>query len=286
MTAPLTPPECDLKEFPFTPIYRARLFGSAFHAKANDAEWRAGVTLWLKSQDQVPAGSLPNDDTELCRLAEYGRDLKTWLKVKTLALHGWFQCSDGRLYNNVVAQVVNDQWQAKLDQRNRTIKARVANLEKRLLQTTDEDSRSDIESQLQALRQRPSQGAEPPRSEPVTNPVTELVTASKRRDSDSEGKGHTSQPSRPTSHKNQEILDSSVSAGRNGNGKQNGATTIADPRERLARFQAKVAKRLGTKGWEIVASASDKQDPRHDENLALCKAAARDMDKGWPQLWT
>ena len=34
-----------------------RLFGSSFHARASDAEWRAGVTLWLKSFHQVPAGS-------------------------------------------------------------------------------------------------------------------------------------------------------------------------------------------------------------------------------------
>ena len=32
------------------------------------------MTLWLKAQDQVPAGSLPGDDVELCRLAELGRD--------------------------------------------------------------------------------------------------------------------------------------------------------------------------------------------------------------------
>ena len=29
-----------------------------------------GGTLWLKSWDQVPAGSLPDDDVDLCRLAE------------------------------------------------------------------------------------------------------------------------------------------------------------------------------------------------------------------------
>jgi hypothetical protein len=112
---PPVPPEADLKDFAFTPLYRARLFGSAFHARANDAEWRAGVTLWLKSQDQVPAGSLPDDDIDLCRLAELGRDLKTWRKVREGALRGWFKCSDGRLYHNVVAEVVNDQWASRQD---------------------------------------------------------------------------------------------------------------------------------------------------------------------------
>ena len=35
-------------------------------------QWRAGVTLWLKSFHQVPAASLPDDDVALARLAELG----------------------------------------------------------------------------------------------------------------------------------------------------------------------------------------------------------------------
>lgn len=110
---PMTPPDSDLKDFPFTPIYRSRLFGSEFHANANDSEWRAGVTLWLKSWDQVPAGSLPTDDIALCRLAEFGRDMKGWQKVKARALHGWTECSDGRMYHEVVAGGVNDAFERR-----------------------------------------------------------------------------------------------------------------------------------------------------------------------------
>lgn len=117
LPAPPVPADADLRDFAFTPIYRARLFGSAFHARTSDAEWRAGVTLWLKSQDQFPAGSLPDDDIDLCRLAELGRDLKTWRKIRKGALHGWYKCSDSRLYNDVVAEVVNEQWTGKLRQR-------------------------------------------------------------------------------------------------------------------------------------------------------------------------
>jgi hypothetical protein len=32
LPAPLVPEDVDLRDFPFTPIFRARLFGSAFHA--------------------------------------------------------------------------------------------------------------------------------------------------------------------------------------------------------------------------------------------------------------
>lgn len=106
LPTPFVPADADLRDFAFTPIYRARLFGSSFHARVNDSEWRAGVTLWLRSWDQAPAGSLPDDDIELCRLAELGRDLKAWKRVKEGALHGWVKCSDGRLYHEVVAACV------------------------------------------------------------------------------------------------------------------------------------------------------------------------------------
>lgn len=125
----------DLRDFPFTPIFRSRLFGSSFHARVSDAEWRAGVTLWLKSWDQVPAGSLPDDDVDLCRLAELGRDVKVWRKLRQGALHGWFTCSDGRLYHKVVAEGVNEAWQRKQEQRDRTEKARAAKLAKKLAQS-------------------------------------------------------------------------------------------------------------------------------------------------------
>lgn len=103
---PPIPEGVDLHDFSFTPIFRTQLFRSAFHARASDTEWRAGITLWLRSWDQIPAGSLPDNDVELCRLAELGRDQRTWKKIKQMALHGWYICSDLRLYHRVVAEGV------------------------------------------------------------------------------------------------------------------------------------------------------------------------------------
>jgi len=116
---PMTPADCDLRDFQFMPLDIARLFGSEFHARASDGEWRAGLTLWLKSYHQVPAASLPDDDVALARLAEYGRDLKSWRVVKEGALHGWAKCSDGRLYHPVVAEKVLAAWLQKLHARLR-----------------------------------------------------------------------------------------------------------------------------------------------------------------------
>ena len=119
---PLVASDVMLQDFRFLPIDITRLFGSRFHAIASDSEWRAGVTLWLKSYHQVPAGSLPNDDIELARLAEFGRNLKDFLKVKQVALYGWIECADGRLYHQVVAEKVNEAWAKKQQQREKGLR--------------------------------------------------------------------------------------------------------------------------------------------------------------------
>lgn len=117
LSAPLTPADLDLRDFAYMPVDIGRLFGSEFHAAASDAEWRAGMTLWLKSYHQVPGASVPDDDVALARLAEFGRDIKGWRKVKTAALRGWVKCSDSRLYHPVVAEKALEGWLEKLAQR-------------------------------------------------------------------------------------------------------------------------------------------------------------------------
>lgn len=219
--APLPPPpvpsDADLKNFPFTPIYRARLFGSAFHAKATDAEWRAGVTLWLKSQDQCPAGSLPEDDTELCRLAELGRDLKSWRKVKIGALHGWYPCADGRLYHATVAETVREQWTGKVAQRQRTLKARIAAAEKRLEQCTDASAQADIKEQLVALRHELSQSHSAAVADHVTGSVTDHVTATNRKGKgEREGKGEGYNSARASRGDGQNVIPLSPASRRKG----------------------------------------------------------------------
>lgn len=174
--APPVPADADLRDFQFMPIDIVRLFGSAFHARASDAEWRAGVTLWLKSYHQVPAGSLPDDDIELCRLAELGRDLKSWRKIKTRALHNWFVASDSRLYHPVVAEKVVEAWLRKGEQKIRTLKARIAALEKRFEAATNDQDKEHLSGLLTGLRQGLSQAI----TKPVTDPKPRPATATNR----------------------------------------------------------------------------------------------------------
>lgn len=117
MPAPLTPADCDLRDFPRMMIDIPRLFASEFDAVASDAEWRFGVTLWLKSFHQVPAASLPDDDAQLARICGLGRDVKTWRKCRPVALRGWVKADDGLLYHPVVAEISLEAWLDKLTQR-------------------------------------------------------------------------------------------------------------------------------------------------------------------------
>jgi hypothetical protein len=114
---PLTPPDCDLRDFPYMPLDITRLLNSEFHAIASPEQWRAGVLLWIKGYHQIPAASLPDNDEALARMAEYGRDVKGWKKVRSVALHGWVKCSDDRLYHPIVAEKALEAWLAKLTKR-------------------------------------------------------------------------------------------------------------------------------------------------------------------------
>jgi hypothetical protein len=177
------------------PLDIARLFNSEFHARADDSEWRAGITLWLKSFHQVPAGSIPDDDVALARLAELGRDVKSWKKIREVALHGWVKCSDGRLYHPVVAEKAAEAWAGKLSQRARTAKARLQALITRLSKAADDIDVAHIENSIQNLLHDLSQYLMPNEYEAVAASVTDSVTEAKRkRKGQGKGKDNNSDP--------------------------------------------------------------------------------------------
>lgn len=101
------------------PLYGTHLFGSEFNGRASDTAWRAAVTLWWAAWNQCPAASLPDDDASLCRLADLGKDRKTWDKIKTDALSGFIKCSDGRLYHTFLAKLADEAWKRRLRERSK-----------------------------------------------------------------------------------------------------------------------------------------------------------------------
>lgn len=107
---PLTPAECDLRGFDFMPLDTVRLLDSDLFALSTGEEFKAAVALWCKSWLQVPAGSLPKDDRILAHLSGAG---SAWRKLKTTALRGWIECSDGRLYHRVIAEKALEAWERR-----------------------------------------------------------------------------------------------------------------------------------------------------------------------------
>lgn len=122
---PLTPPDCDLRDFAFMPLDVLRLRDSDLAVKADGEAFRCAVLLWCASWHQVPAASLPDDDDVLAQLAGFGRVTKEWLRHRDGALRGWVKCGDGRLYHPVVAEKAVEAWRAKMVQRWKTECARI-----------------------------------------------------------------------------------------------------------------------------------------------------------------
>jgi hypothetical protein len=110
---PLTPPDCDLRDFAYMPLDVLRLRDSDLAARTTGEEFRCAVLLWCASWHQVPAASLPNDDVNLAQYSGFGRAIDEWLKVREGALRGWILCADGRLYHPTVAEKANESWIAK-----------------------------------------------------------------------------------------------------------------------------------------------------------------------------
>lgn len=121
---PFVPADVDLNGYGWMPFYGYRLFGSDFNSLCTDSEWRAGVTLWWAAWNQVPASSLPDDDRALCRLADLGRDVREWQKLRENALRGFVKCSDGRLYHKVLSELALVAWDKRVKERNKKAKWR------------------------------------------------------------------------------------------------------------------------------------------------------------------
>ncbi|MEE4452880.1 DUF1376 domain-containing protein [Novosphingobium resinovorum] len=122
---PLTPPECDLRDFQYMPLDVVRFAQSDLVALEEPAAVLANILLWGASWHSVPTASLTDDDRVLARLAGYGRSVTEWRSIREGALHGWVKCSDGMLYHPVVAEKALEAWDAKLKQRHRTVCAGV-----------------------------------------------------------------------------------------------------------------------------------------------------------------
>lgn len=108
---PLVPAEVDLRGMPFMPLDVVRLLDSDLFALSTGDEFKATITLYCIAWRQAPAASLPSNDRILAHLSGAGTK---WLEVKTMALHGWELCADGRYYHPLIAEKAREAWKGRL----------------------------------------------------------------------------------------------------------------------------------------------------------------------------
>jgi hypothetical protein len=149
---PLTPSDLDLRDFEWMPLQVVRLRDSGIVVVASAEAFRAAVLLWCASWHQVPAASLPKDEKMLCSLAGFGRDLKTWRGLASEALHGFVECSDGRLYHPVIAEKAIESGSKKKKQGRQTAAATEAARLARLARDAERNGvRDDDRNGLQGI---------------------------------------------------------------------------------------------------------------------------------------
>ena len=103
LPAPLVGADVDLSGLDGFLLDVQRLFASELWALSSGDEFKAAVALWGRAWQQTPPGSLPNDERVLAAFSGAGKD---WKKVRTMALRGFVECSDGRLYHKVLCDDV------------------------------------------------------------------------------------------------------------------------------------------------------------------------------------
>jgi len=112
--APLVPADCDLRSYDWFPLKHKQLTRSGWWMRASDQAKALNMELWCAAYEEVPAGSLPDDDIALSDLVGFGRrDLTAWLAVKDEVMAPWTLCSDGRWYHPTLAEVACETWARK-----------------------------------------------------------------------------------------------------------------------------------------------------------------------------
>lgn len=118
----------DVRSLPYMPLFVGRLLASDTWLLASGDEAKAAVTLWARSWQQVPAGTLPNDERILAALSGAGA---RWRKVRDVALRGFVLGADGRLHHQMIEEVADETLARFAGYQTRTAAATAARKAKR-----------------------------------------------------------------------------------------------------------------------------------------------------------
>ncbi len=81
----------DWIEWHFHSFLESAFVAHMLHKGRRDVIATAGI-LWSASYRQDPAGTLPDDDIQLAKMAGFGVDVAAWQEQRDLALWGWSHC--------------------------------------------------------------------------------------------------------------------------------------------------------------------------------------------------
>lgn len=155
---PLVPPEVDLRGYDFMPLHWERLFKSETWIGAKSDHKIAMLNIWCHAFGrELPASSLPQNDQLLATYAGFGMGVAAWRRARTVVLRGFVECSDGRLYHGFLGSVAMSSWRARLSDRLRGIKGRIASTEKKLIEPKEAANRAHWQRLLDAQQQELSQ---------------------------------------------------------------------------------------------------------------------------------
>ena len=101
---PPVDPDFNLKGYSSFLFDTQRFLNSEFVLSSDPAAIGLGVILWAVAWQQLPCGSLPDDDAQLARLTGFGRDVASFRALKDAAMHGFIKCNDGRLYHRFLIE--------------------------------------------------------------------------------------------------------------------------------------------------------------------------------------
>lgn len=162
--APPVTADLDLRTFEYMPLHVQKLRDSDLAVLATGDEFRAAVLLWSAAWHQIPASSLPCDDRLLAKLAGYGRDVQGWLMVKEVALRGFIECGDGRLYHPIIAETALTSATKKRARQAQTEAATAARLERQRNETRNDKRNVHQENRIE---EKDGGGDAPARTKPA-----------------------------------------------------------------------------------------------------------------------
>jgi hypothetical protein len=117
--APFTNAKVDTDGAPAFMLDAQALLTSDLMMLSSPAEFKAAIRLWCWAwYNQEPAASLPDNDIELAAYANV--PLAAWKKMRPMALRGFVECSDGRLYHPILSADANRLHEKRVANEKRT----------------------------------------------------------------------------------------------------------------------------------------------------------------------